>query len=251
MLRVCGVTFDHTINYVSNFQAYALQTVIQNVSVAGEKCSYQIVPLLALKEYPKPDSFIKRMGSFSTSLIAPLFKEMRQKMNYFPIKHMSELSDLNNATDAFVCGSDVIWNPDFNYNVGAYYLDFSSKYAFSYAASFGLSNFKKEYLDSLEKRLEKLKQISVREKSGISIVQLHTTRKASIVLDPVLLMTGREWKQLIDDTQIKQEYIFVYLTHITPTISAFIDYLQKQTGCKVIRTVWTPKQALKCHVLPH
>ena len=53
MLRVCGVTFDHTTNYGSCFQAYALKTAIEKTKVGeGAKCSYELVPLRKCSDYP-------------------------------------------------------------------------------------------------------------------------------------------------------------------------------------------------------
>ena len=62
------------------------------------------------------------------------------------ISNTNELNKLNTNFDAFVRGSDVIWNPNINRNFDAYYLTFADKYAFSYAASFGTSNLNEDYL---------------------------------------------------------------------------------------------------------
>ena len=49
MLRVCGITFDHTSNYGSALQSYALQTVVENMHVGEEACSYALIPFALIK----------------------------------------------------------------------------------------------------------------------------------------------------------------------------------------------------------
>ena len=53
MLRVCGLTFDHTTNYGSCLQAYALSRVINTTVINEEACDYELIPLSACKGFPK------------------------------------------------------------------------------------------------------------------------------------------------------------------------------------------------------
>lgn len=127
MLRVFGLTFDHTTNYGSCFQAYALQQAIEKISICGEDCSYSLIPIKTFKDYPVHSS-IKRV------LIAPLLSYHRSRFipfekKYVKYVHCSKMTDLpalNEQADAFVCGSDVIWSPDFNSGLGAFFLDFAT-----------------------------------------------------------------------------------------------------------------------------
>ena len=51
MLRVCGVTFSHTINYGSCLQAFALQNAIDRLDISGEHCSMELISICCLKDY--------------------------------------------------------------------------------------------------------------------------------------------------------------------------------------------------------
>ncbi len=50
---VYGITYDHTTNYGSCLQAYALQTVIEKLYVGEqERCIYQVIPVRTFKDFP-------------------------------------------------------------------------------------------------------------------------------------------------------------------------------------------------------
>ena len=138
MLKVCGITYDHTINYGSCLQAYALQKVIDSIKVGNhDSCLYELIPLWTCKDYPK-----KRLKNFMGLQLLQFYHRSfagfeKKYMRYAKCNSIATLDSFNGDTDAFVCGSDVIWNPYHNKGVSAYYLDFAKKYAFSYAASFG------------------------------------------------------------------------------------------------------------------
>ena len=250
MLRVCGVTFDHTTNYGSCFQAYALQTAIENLQIRGEQCEYGLIPVHTLLDYP-----VKR--SWQRNVIKPILKLHRTQfvpfekkcMKYVPVSRLTDLPSLNEQMDAFVCGSDVIWNPDFNDNLGVFFLDFAHKYKFSYAASFGKADIgEKQYL-TVGKYLSSFNAISVREKTGQEIARRCVDKSVSIVVDPVLLLGSQTWDKLLTPDKKEDKYIFVYMTHLNDSIISFIEKLRKVTGLKVIRSANGPKQTLKQVIL--
>ena len=250
MLKVYGVTYDHSTNYGSCFQAYALQSAIERIKINGENCSYSLIPLREMKDYP-----VKR------HILYPFFKLLwnyqrlqfqsfdKHYMNYAAVSKMCELKKLNGTADAFVCGSDVIWNTDVNNGVGAYYLDFAQKYAFSYAASFGKSEISKEDMVMTRAWLNNLDAIAVREKTSREIAKQCTEKNVEIVADPVLLLGVDEWENLIEPLPDPSKYIFVYSTHMNKTFKQFLSVLKKRTGLKVILTTCSPKQAVEQRLL--
>lgn len=63
MLRICGVTFDHTTNYGSCLQAYALKTAIEKISIEGESYVYDLLPATIL-------AFQRKASSRSVTAVA-------------------------------------------------------------------------------------------------------------------------------------------------------------------------------------
>ena len=169
MLRVCGATYTFSTNYGTCLQAYALQTVVEHVNIGGENCSYQLIPLGKCPGYPrvKPKSLkskIKRMVVKHTR--KPFIPFENKYMKYTSVYPIENLKELNGEKDAFVCGSDIVWNPEYNHGLSAFYLDFAQKYKFSYAASFGKSNFSEKDFLEIGKKLASNNAISVREKKS-------------------------------------------------------------------------------------
>lgn len=246
-MLVYGLTFDHTTNYGSCFQAFALQRAIEKITVRGEKCSYFLIPIKTFKDYP-----INRIKNL---LISPFMSLHRLQfipfenkyMNFASCSSLRELPSLNAQADAFVCGSDVIWNPDYNSGLGAFFLDFATKYKFSYAASFGKTEISKNDLDFTREKLASFDAVSVREKTSLEIVCKCTEKPIEMVSDPVLLLETKDWDEITAPcpVSVSKRYIFVYSTHLNKTFKSFIVALRKQTGLEVILSTCGPKQALK------
>ena len=252
MLRIYGATYDHTSNYGSCFQAYALQIVIERMHVYGEKCEYRLIPISTFSDLPKRKKTAKQIVKNMIYKLHRLqFTGFEDKyMKYANISKLSDLSQLNDSGDAFVCGGDVIWSPAFNRNLGVYYLDFARKYKFSYAASFGTAEVQKNNFSRIREYLSSFNEISCREKQGADVVEGITGRRAETVLDPVLLLDREHWKKISENFDLKkrdsdsEKYIFVYITGLNKTLMDFVKKLKQETGYKIIHTAYAPAQAL-------
>lgn len=266
MLRICGVTFDHTTNYGSNFQAYALQTTIEKMCIKGQDCHYDLLPLSQMNIRNKQHNFVRINFLHRTKeyVIKTAYIYRRKKFYLFEKARMhfancvkrEQLPLLNHIYDAYICGSDVIWNLNFTKGDDAYFLEFTDKYKFSYAASFGVADIYHDFGYSEEEikrmfsgKLESFNSISVREKSAESIVYKLTGKKPQVVCDPVLLLSVDEWEKISNKNKIKYKYIFAYSTYISPNFLLFIKKLKQQTGLKVIHITWDIKEAINRKIL--
>ena len=251
MLRIFGVTYDHTVNYGSCFQAYALQEAINSITLSDrEKCSYSLIPIRSFKDGPASMSITRLILLPIMALHRTQFSPFERKhMNYVPVKCRKDLPKLNTDSDAFICGSDVIWNPDLNYGLDAFYLDFADKYKFSYAASFGKPEVSEQVLEQAKKHISTFDAVSVREEAGLKILRKCTDKAVKIVCDPVILIDKCKWEDLLSGRSKHENYIFVYITHISETVKKYLDQLRSKTGLKIIYAAYGPKQALKQRML--
>lgn len=263
-MLVCGLTFDHSTNYGSCFQAYALQTAIEQLSISGECCHYDLIPL---SQFLQKTSQPAKGGSWKSAIINMVLRRINrsrrqrfakfenQYMHYAECHSVSDLPLLNDKYDAFVCGSDVIWNFKFTHGNPAYFLDFASKYKFSYAASFGKADIHaengkvqsgEEAEDIYKRYISKLNGVSVREKDAVSIASRFTDQIVEQVLDPVLLMTANEWELLTSKKKTKtQGYIFAYNTYSRDYFDEFLQKLKQQTGLPVVHITWNVADAVR------
>lgn len=265
MLKICGVTFDHTTNYGSCLQAYALQTVIEEMIVQDESCRYELLPTAIIRQNDPKQPVSKELPwIWAKKRILREFSRWRRKkfeqfetqnIHYADCSDSQQLPALNREYDAFVCGSDVIWNLSFTHADPIYFLAFAEKYKFSYAASFGVMDIYKDFKVLTEdpeviykKYLSRLRRISVREKSAVAIAGKMTGEPGELVCDPVLLLTMEQWSKIADHADGRKEkrrYIFAYSTYLNSKFMQFVRRLQQQTGLPVVQVTWDVKGALK------
>ena len=245
-MNIYGITYDHTTNYGSCFQAFALKRAIEGIEISKEGCKYSLIPIRAFKDWPGKRRF-NPLTSFHRLRFFPFEK---QYMKFAGVNRLCDLSSLNQDADAFVCGSDVIWNPKTNFLLKAFFLDFATCYKFSYAASFGTAEISDDYVKSVKDSISSLDSISCREPSGCSIIS-QMGESARVVVDPILLLDNREWNGIIDKEHRNDKYIFVYVTHYTDEVAKFVANLKNTTGLRVTTTAWntSPRVLLKHGIL--
>ena len=117
--------------------------------------------------------------------------------NQFPSKEMI------NRFDTFVIGSDQVWRDSYS-RVESYFGDFletDDKKIFSYAASFGLSDwqFDIERTEKLRKLVKKFRSVSVREKDAVELCRDNLNIEAKWVLDPTMLLSKEDYISLFKD----------------------------------------------------
>ena len=216
------------INYdvCQEFNTFSLKRGISNFSL--EKIKKKLV-----KEKTIPlsssasDSIAKRKRAFDKYRADNLI--LSRKMS------SSDLHSVDLPFEQLVCGSDQIWNPD--YNIPAFFLNFGRKDCrrIIYAASIG-----KDHLSRLEKKiysklLEFPDYISVREESAQKLISGITEKNVELVLDPTLLHQQGYWMEKADDSSLKyRNYIFCYFLNLTDEkVKSVIDFANKN-NCKII-----------------
>jgi hypothetical protein len=145
------------------------------------------------------------------------FDSFREKYFRFTIKYdsLSELKKNPPEMDVYIAGSDQVWNfPDiihYRNNIGAFFLDFGKAKKISYAASFGTNELSNEYADLISPLINNFSAISVREASGIKLLQNIGFSNISLVPDPTFLVNVEYWKQLATHEIIDDNFICCYL----------------------------------------
>lgn len=128
---------------------------------------------------------------------------------------LDELRELSSSVDAFITGSDVVWNPTlYNNKIDAgFYLDFTPGHTkrIAYAPSIGVNQLPEECIKDFQEKVPKLDAISVREKSGAAIIKKHTGIDAQVVLDPTFLLKAEDYDAISSKpSDLPEHYIAVY-----------------------------------------
>lgn len=119
--------------------------------------------------------------------------------------------------DAYIVGSDQVFNPRNNEMIPDFLLDFvpHGKKRIAYGASFGTDAFPDEYMQMLGKSLPRFNALSVREDSGAETVKRIADVDAQVVLDPTLLHNAEEYRPLMEEERSVslplEPYVFMYI----------------------------------------
>ena len=209
--NVLLVTLTGGANYGNRLQHFALKTAI-------EKQGYAVV---SLNVRGNPESSAKlhiKEAALSTAKMLGIHRlrsklarmKRRDKLSAFDRTHMGTILYIPvdqvrrtnwQAYHCAVTGSDQVWHnwhwknvPD---ELSYFYLDFMPvDKRVSYAPSFGFTAFPHEDIETHRRGLMDMCALSCREQEGCELIEQLTGRKAQKVLDPTLLLTADEWKQL-------------------------------------------------------
>jgi hypothetical protein len=232
------LTFHYAHHYGAQLQAYALMRAIELLGVECEIINY------VRKDNIEGSRLFKRglsagvlLSNADTLLNYGKLKRRYDRYDMFVKKEM-RLSDKFYGSyeelcadppeyDAYVCGSDQIWNPlifgEKTYDP-AFFAEFAgSGRRVAYAPSFGISSIPEDKRELLKKYIEKFDHLSVREKQGEKILKEVTGRDSITVLDPTLLLTMDEWSTVTAPADISEPYILCYF--ITDA-RKYADYVQ-------------------------
>lgn len=236
-MKVGLISFHNAANYGAALQAYALEKFLLD---SGFQCEYiNYINAMRRSAYSMTAQILEslRKGNVKGAILymagSPMMMLRKRNFGLFYNKNLiqtrkiyqssEEAKVLNKEYDAFIVGSDQVWNPHNNGRDTAFLLDFvdNNKKKISYASSFGVATLEEEMKKCYAQCLKRIDYLSVREEFGQKLVEGLTGRIARVVLDPVFLLKKEDWLQFIDSRQIKTKYVFSY----TNRANQFDDFI--------------------------
>lgn len=115
--------------------------------------------------------------------------------------------------DAFVCGSDQVWNPYYPQTSMIDFLQFApEQQRIAIAPSFGISKLPESRKEIYKQWISSIPYLSVREDAGAKIINDLTSREAKVLLDPTFGLTRDEWLSFArkPETVPKKDFVFCY-----------------------------------------
>lgn len=241
-------------NYGSALQTYALHRVLNEISPNEiESVVVDYCPdILADKDVLNPVKHMRDVDEESRKmceLSMPAIYENNKKFNAFykeqyvlsKGKYTSENFDESLTTenlDGYVCGSDTIWCilefEGFDDGYFANYPVMKKSHTISYAASFGDAVFKAEDFETLKERLKNYDAVSVRESTHMDFIKDNTNILVRRVLDPTLLLTGKDYQTITERRIIQEPYILLYARRYNKKMEDYADQLAEKLNCKVV-----------------
>lgn len=131
--------------------------------------------------------------------------------------------------DAWVCGSDQIWNPNYPTATRNAFLQFApERRRISLSASIGLSDTA-AMLPEYPQWIAGIPYLSVREERAAEIVRELTGREATVLLDPTMLIPTEKWHEIADaaDTKLPERFAVGYFLGVRE--KHYLEYIEYQT----------------------
>jgi len=170
---------------------------------------------------------------------------MNEKFELFRRNHLNlskiyrtvdELRRDIDTFDALISGSDQVWNLRWSDGDMTYFQTFhdQSHKKYSYAASFGFVSLDEDLVDRYKLALKDFNMISVRERSGLDIIQKQLGLSGIQNIDPTLLLNKEEWIEVAKRPDIQKPYILVYMVPKQQSIINQAVSLHKKTGFPIV-----------------
>lgn len=222
MSKAYTITFHWATNYGAILQAYALQETLKALGMETRIIDY--IP----KQYKK--TLFRCLRGRSVQQIRKQLRDYRkekklekfrkvylQRTERFETQAQLEAYEWEEA--CYFSGSDQVWNPYFTMQgegkpTSVYYLGFAPETCrkTAYAVSFGVTEMSTEMSRFIQPYLERLDRISVREKTGQTLVE-DLGLQAQLVCDPVFLLSKGKYEELIRRSASREQKVFRYMLH--------------------------------------
>ena len=272
MKKIGIITFCNCMNYGAELQAFALQKKLNMLGVDAEVINIEKefgvlegsirtvfdAIVSRYKKYGLLKGTSKTIELIKTKLAAKQAQrdnvdKLEEKHKIFDdfwntyIRHSDTFYTLENLRnikylpyDTIVAGSDQIWNYMQTRYLDVFFLNFANAFGakkVAYAASFSVEKIPSDLRPIYKPLIENMDTISVREDTGVNIVEECSEKKAIQVLDPTLLLTSSEWVEFIDNPNyIKEDkrYVVIYTLSGSKYIYNLAKKIGKQLNAEVV-----------------
>lgn len=225
-------------NYGQTLQAYALQKVVADMG-------YKVEHVCFGSNRDISQSFIRKLKDFKK--LTSEQRQIQKKFDSFIFNNMKTTKYLKtdvdvqgfiseNKPDFLICGSDQVWNP---YNAHPFYYLAELGNEGTNRIAYAVSTCDKRRMDKfleypqIEEWIKQINAIYVRENSGKEIFSKLYNVNSEVVLDPTLLMSGKQWIDSLKLNKNPGNYILCYAFNLTKKQKCMISERAEQLGCTI------------------
>lgn len=250
-MKIGILTYHFSDNYGALFQAYALRQWFLDQGHHAEFINYH-------PDYVESGGRINISNLFSKQNLKVVYlklsklqrqwlgnKQLNKEFDYFrnhylgitdpEFKTIYELEKFNHNYDLLVCGSDQIWNPSEQFGLDpVYFLNFKTKKTdvrrISYAPSFGRGEVDVRFHAELKSMLKLIDAISIREQSGVPIIENLIGTKPACVPDPTILL--EDYSNIMKPYELtSKKHVFCYGLRSRDVIGDVAENISEKLGC--------------------
>lgn len=276
-MKISVITLHTVNNYGSVLQTYATQTVLTNMGHEVEFVDYyrkdnsgkaavdKALNSKAMQKYKKywNINFVTRflvripLKIMLMKKRAPMKNFVKERINLTKKSYFSYEEILENVpqADIYLTGSDQVWNSEWNKGLEKpYFLEYApeGKKRIAYAASIGKSKLDDWEIEPTKELLKKYSNIGMREKSGVDILG-QMGIKAQQVLDPTLLLSKQQWKDIAIPYDADKPYMLIYQLNLNSEMDTYAVELAEKKDWDILRVSYGysgKQKAGNCLVCP-
>lgn len=249
MKKIGIITFLRGLNFGGVLQAYGLYKSIETLGYQAEIVDYLPPSINQFQEFIPSFNYSSPLKSaimyfYKGLLYRSQGNIMEEKYRTFIDENIitsttkystdESLKEIS-GYDAFVCGSDIIWNPRHLAHRG-FTLNFvpPGTPRIAYAPSFAADSIPERYHEFICEDLQAFASLSTREEQGKRIVREISGRDAEVVLDPTLLLTNDDWRILEAPGETRKPYVLCFTLYHDDYFVQLLKRIRKEHGLRVL-----------------
>ncbi|WP_251867575.1 polysaccharide pyruvyl transferase family protein [Enterococcus malodoratus] len=248
-MRVSLITLQAIKNYGSVLQTYATQEFLQECGLTVEVVNYirpDTTDSMLLETWTDGEKFPKKI--IKRVALYPSFIRWKKVFDGFLKKNINlslqtyvtpnDFKKFPIDADIYCVGSDQVWNSKWNKGIiGSFYLDYvpEKKRKVSFASSFGKSELEQWEKEQTKNFLTDFDCLSVREKTGVSILEDLGIHGATQLLDPTLLFDRFFWRKFSAKRIINENYLLIYQLNNNKDFDQYAKQFANENNLKLVR----------------
>ena len=276
-MKASVITLHTVNNYGSALQTYATQKVLEDLGLEVEFVDYwrrdnrgryavdkalNSPSMQKYKKYWDRHGLTRRLVRLPLSLMlwrkrAPMRRFISRRIHLTPRSYYSfdELLRETPQADVYITGSDQVWNSVWNQGIEKpFFLEYAppGKLRIAFSASIGREKLDESEVEVTREMLLKYHRISMREKSGVELLQKLGIPSQQI-LDPTLMLNREQWREIAVPCREKWPYLLVYQLNANAEMDAYAERLAQSKDWEILRISYgySGKQKKgKCIVCP-
>jgi len=253
-MKLSLITMHRIFNYGSVLQTYATKKVFEDLGYEIELVDYMpgqctLGYIMGVTPEGLGTNKLKRVLYKGAKLFSVALKKKSflgfVKKNCRPMtrtyKRFEDIKAQPPEADAYVVGSDQVWNSFYNGGVDRFYfLDYvpSDKPKYAFVSSFGKTELDDSEKEETKTLLSSFKAISVRENTSLDVLR-SIDLDGVWLIDPTLQITGDEWRKLSSKRLVKEKYVALMLLYDEdPGATEIARAIADKYGYKLVKISW-------------
>ena len=269
-MKIGILTFHYAHNYGAILQAYALRAFLRNnghtvniLDYRNEAIESEYIGDLLYKYGMKDLLHIRRLPKWissrkDTRAAQPYWHRRCESFNSFIKKYILEEDCVRLRKedmplldyDAFVVGSDQVWNQYLERGIDSiYFLDFKTNARkIFYAASNGYDHIPNESMDYYKRVLTRSTFVGTREKSLAEQINIHCDTEAHFVIDPSLLLDAECYDELSSTKKHDKKYVMAYFIYEDKHTQDIAEFIARVLGVELVEFHCFYRRDLEGHI---